>query len=54
MIRKAPGIGVMLVNHQAALMIEQSVEDMGRFASGRGNYLRVVRPKTDRMDECRT
>ena len=54
MIGGAPGVGVVLVNDEAALVIKQSVEDMGRLVSGRGDHLGVKGPKFDRIDECRT
>ena len=43
------GISVVLVNDEAALVIEQSIEDMGRFVCGRGDHLGVVRPKLIRQ-----
>ena len=44
MIRKAHGVRVVLINDKAALVIEQSVEDMGRLVSGRGDHLGVKGP----------
>jgi hypothetical protein len=44
-IREAPGAGVVLVNDEAALVMEQSIEDMGCLVSGRGDHLGVVGPK---------
>ena len=41
MIGEAPGVGVVLVNDKAALVIKQSVEDIGRLVSGRGDHLGV-------------
>ena len=35
MIGEAPGVGVVFVNDKAALVIKQSVEDIGRLVSGR-------------------
>ena len=45
MIGEAPGVGVVLVNDEAALVIEQSVQDVGRLISGRGDHLGVEGPK---------
>src|SRR4051812_30638477 len=45
MIREAAGIGVVLVNDEAALGVQQSIEDMRRFIRGGGDHFRVVRPK---------
>ena len=39
MIGEAPGVGVVLVDDEAALVIKQSVEDIGRLVSGRGDHL---------------
>ena len=44
-IREPPGVGVVLVDDEAALVIEQSVEDMGGLVSGRGDHLRMEGPK---------
>ena len=45
MIGEAAGVGVVLVNDEAALVIKQSVEDIGRLVSGRGDHLGVKGPK---------
>ena len=45
MIGEAPGVGVVLVYDKAALVIKQSVEDIGRLVSGRGDHLGVKRTK---------
>src|SRR5262249_43525668 len=44
-IRETSGIGVMLVDDKAALVIKQSVENVGRFVSGRSDHLGVIGPK---------
>jgi hypothetical protein len=45
MIGEAAGVGVVFVNDKAALVIKQSVEDIGCLVSGRGDHLGVKRPK---------
>ena len=45
MIGEAAGVGVVFANHKAALVIKQSVEDVGRLVSGCGDDLGVKRPK---------
>src|SRR5712691_12574378 len=46
-IREAAGVGVVLVNDEATLVTEQSVEDIGRLVSvsGRGDHVGVKGPK---------
>ena len=43
MIGDAARVGVVLLDPQARLMIEQPVEDMGGLAGGRRDYLGMVR-----------
>lgn len=45
MIREASGVGVVLVNDETALVIQQSVKDMRRFVCRCHDDLRVIRPK---------
>src|SRR5229473_4631449 len=44
-IGEAAGVGVVLVNDEATLVTEQSVEDIGRLVSGRGDHVGVKGPK---------
>ena len=44
-IGEAPGVGIVLVNDEAALVIEQSVEDIRHLVDGGGDHLGVKRPK---------
>jgi len=43
MVSGAARIGVMLLDPEAALVVQQAIEDMRRLARGRGDDLGVIR-----------
>lgn len=45
MVAETARIRIVLANNEAAFMIEQSVQNMGRFAGGRRDHLGVIRPE---------
>src|SRR5665213_1116618 len=45
MIREAACVGVVFANDEAALMVEQSVENIGRLVGGRRDHVGVIGAK---------